>query len=198
MAPVSEYRNQFYDIIWKQTGLDPTKENFTVIDFGCGTGLMTEKIIANYPNVKVNCIDAAATMVLQVHQKIQSREWTNVEAYQAILGRFDIVAPDTKEKLSALFGKADLIIASSVMNFIPKPDLAKTMEVISKFLKPNEGVFIHSDWPFSDDEPDGFTTEKCKKMLEAGNLQHVQDSIETIHLGGEEAKIFVGIGKAKS
>jgi len=50
----SEYRDQFYRILWEETKLDP-KQPRTILDFGCGTGLMTEALVEACPESKIIC-----------------------------------------------------------------------------------------------------------------------------------------------
>jgi trans-aconitate methyltransferase len=192
----SKYRDQFYRIMWEETKLDP-KQPRTILDFGCGTGLMTEALVAACPESKIICIDAAEDMILQVQQKIQVREWNNVEAHTVILSRLESIDEESQRKLASLKGKVDLIIASSVMAFVPKPDLRKTMERLAEFLATN-GIFCQSDWPNSEEDPDGFSTESAVKLDEKGNLKMKSHAMKTIVMGSDEGQIFVGVAKAPS
>jgi hypothetical protein len=86
---------------------------------------MMEALVAACPESKIICIDAAEDMILQVQQKIQVREWNNVEAHTVILSRLESIDEESQRKLASLKGKVDLIIASSVMAFVPKQKLWK-------------------------------------------------------------------------
>jgi 2-polyprenyl-3-methyl-5-hydroxy-6-metoxy-1,4-benzoquinol methylase len=198
-----EYSDQFYKILWEETGIDPTdasvihkeQQSFTILDFGCGTGLLVENLVENIPTANVICVDAAEEMILRVQQKIQARGWNNVQAFCNILSRSESFDATTKEILNALKGKVDLIIASSVMSFVPEADMNKTMEVLSTFLKPG-GLFIHSDWPCTDLSPDGFTEDKAKALYKTGKLKLKSTAIRKVQMQGEDAKIFVGVAQA--
>lgn len=198
-----EYRDQFYKILWEETKVDPdavstiNKEYpFTILDFGCGTGILVEKLVEDYPTSQIICVDAAEEMISRVQQKIQEREWNNVQAFCNILSRFETFDDATKESLNAFKGKVDLIIASSVMSFVPKADVNKTMEVLSAFLKPG-GLFIHSDWIYiADLFPDGYTEEKAQALYEAGKINLKSTTIRKVQIEGEDAKIFVGVAQA--
>jgi len=192
----SKYRDQFYRILWEETKLDP-KQPRTILDFGCGTGLMTEALVEACPESKIICIDAAEDMILQVQQKIQARDWNNVEAHTVILSRLESMDEESQKKLTSLKGKVDLIIASSVMAFVPKPDLTKTMERLAEFLAPN-GIFCQSDWPKSEEDPDGFSVESAVNLYEKGNLKMKSHAVKTIIMGSDEGQIFVGVAKARS
>ena len=201
----SEYRDQFYKILWEETGLDPARkasssgqehQPFTILDFGCGTGLLVEKLIEEYPNAHIICVDAAEKMMMKVHQKILERGWTNIQTFCIILSHYETIDVATKEKLNDLNGKVDLIIASSVLSFIPKADINKTIEVLSSFLKPG-GLFIHSDWPYTvDQSPNGFTEERATNLYQTGKLKLQSTSLRSIQMEGEDAKIFVGVAQA--
>lgn len=199
----SEYRDQFYKILWEETGIDiadastilKEQQPFTILDFGCGTGLLVENLVENIPTVNVICVDAAEEMILRVQEKIQARGWNNVQAVCIILSRSETFDAATKEILNSLKGKVDLIIASSVMSFVPEADVNKTMEVLSAFLKPG-GLFIHSDWPCTDISPEGFTEEKAKALYKAGKLKLKSTAIRKVQMQGEDAKIFVGVAQA--
>jgi SAM-dependent methyltransferase len=186
----SGYRDSFQTVLWEDTGL-----LCTIVDFGCGTGLLTESLVASCPKAKIICIDAAQDMISQVEEKIQARQgWrNNVEAHGTILGRMDRLDMEEPRKIvESLKGQVDLIVASSVMSFIPKSDLTKTMEELGKLLRPN-GIFCHSDWPQSDQDPCGFSKESTCDLYEKGHLKMKSHCLKTISMGSNDASIFVGV-----
>lgn len=153
----------------------------TIVDFGCGTGLLTEKLVKKFPNANIICLDAASAMIDLVQQKIQAQEWKNVEAHCAILARYDSMKSEIKGKITELNGRVDLVVASSVMAFVPKTDLCVTMKVIGDLLKPG-GLFVHSDWPPTEEDPNGFTDEKAVEMYAMGELRKKSTSIHYISM----------------
>ena len=187
----SGYRDSFLEILWQQTAINPGDKRI-VVDFGAGTGLLTEAMRRQSPESEFICLDAAPAMVRVLEDKIRSGEWKNVRAYAIALANYDSAGQKIKDDLEGLKGNVDLIVSSSVLNFVPPDDLPATMKVIGELLKPN-GVFCHSDWPESDEQENGFTVEKAHKVYEMAGLQ-LQSAIEkSINMGSQEGKAFVGV-----
>lgn len=164
-----------------------------MLDFGCGTGLLTE-VLQNEVS-KVICIDAAPLMVEQVEEKIRAREWNNVNAYCFALAYLNETEENIRQEIQALYGKVDLVVASSVLSFIPPEDLQETMKVVGSLLRPNGGVLCHSDWPESDQHPDGLTEESAMKLYEMAGLEKKSTSIVSFDMMGQECPVFVGVAK---
>jgi predicted TPR repeat methyltransferase len=100
--------------------------------------------------------------------------------------------------LDSIKGKADLVVASSVINFVPSGDLSGTMKVIGELLKTG-GLFCHSDWRKGDDDPDGFDSEKARKVHRHGmaglEIKSTNDT-STFCMGSHgEVKAFVGVAR---
>eukprot|EP00934_Nitzschia_sp_Nitz4_P005320 Nitzschia sp. Nitz4//scaffold3_size479765//199813//200559//NITZ4_000082-RA/size479765-augustus-gene-1.595-mRNA-1//-1//CDS//3329550704//5310//frame0 len=188
------YRNEFVKILWKETKLDPQGKR-VVVDFGCGTGLLTETLLKLSPSSEFVCIDAAPSMVRVLEEKIQERGWeSSVRAHNVALASLESADETTRNDLEALKGKVDLIVASSVMSFIPSGDLKATMQVLGGLLKPKTGVFCHSDWPISDDQPDGFDEAKSLKMFGMGDLKSRSFQQSSVDMGGGHmGQVFVGV-----
>lgn len=192
------YRNAFVKLLWKQTGLKPDEKR-VVLDFGCGTGLLTETLRSQSPTSEFICIDAAPSMVRVLKEKIQSSEWNNVRAHSVALASLDSADESIRTDIEGLKGKVDLVVASSVMTFIPADDLPGTMKVIGELLKPGTGIFCHSDWPLSEDHPDGMTEESAVKMYTLANLKKKTTELTKVSMGESyEADVFVGVAARKS
>lgn len=189
----AEYCDQFHKILWEETQLNP-KQALQILDFGCGTGLLAERLLESSPESRIVCIDAAEEMIMQVQQKIQAREWENVEAFVATLGKYDKMEKDVRDKIDSFAGMFDLIVASSVVNFIPPQDLEVTVKVLSKLMKPG-GIFCHSDWPDSELFPGGITLEKAEKMYKVGELTMRLHAMKQVKVEAEEGIVFVGIAE---
>jgi SAM-dependent methyltransferase len=197
----SKYRDGYLQLLWKQTKLDPHDGSRNVVDFGCGSGLLTEAMrrlqIADSSNSSGEsnfiCIDAAPAMIRAVKSKIQSGGWDNVKAYAVALASYETAGDEIKQEIDALQGTVDLIVASSVMSFVPTEDLPATMKVLGTMLKPG-GIFCHSDWPLSDDHPNGFTEETANAMYQMGGLSSQSSTMESIDMGGGRKKdVLVGV-----
>jgi SAM-dependent methyltransferase len=195
----------------------------TVLDFGCGTGLLTEslrlklakqqqqqqqqsigssKITATRTEIQFYCWDAAPAMIRVVQEKIKAGQWENVQAQTIILAQ---CANSKKEEhrrlLEPLYGTMDLIVASSVLYFIPTADLPATMHLLGKLLKPNTGLFYHSDWPCDEEHyPDGLTTAKAEAMYAMAGLTTVATRTEhnfAMGRGKVVGKVFLGMAIKK-
>lgn len=106
-----------------------------VLDFGCGTGLLTEKFAS-----QVNSIVAVDTSVNMLHVlkgKLRASGITNVNAIVTTINS-DSVASDPE-----LLSDFDLVIASSVCSFLP--DYEETLCTIVRTMKPG-GIFVQWDW----------------------------------------------------
>ena len=67
------YNNDYLDLGSSSSTSSSKNTNITIVDFGCGTGLLTEKLIKKLPNnAKIICLDAASAMIDLVQQKIQA------------------------------------------------------------------------------------------------------------------------------
>jgi hypothetical protein len=67
------------------------------------------------------------------------------------------------------------------------------MNKLASFLKPG-GLFCHSDWPKSDDNPNGFTEEKALTMYGMGGLQKKSSIATSFDLGGGQKRlVFIGV-----
>ena len=111
-----------------------------VLDFGCGTGLLTEKIS---PKAKeILALDPSEKMVFILTEK----NLHNVTAVSEELSENLI----RESKL--LSEKFDLIVASSVCSFLPEYE--KTLDLLKSLLVP-EGTFVQWDW-LATEENSGF------------------------------------------
>jgi SAM-dependent methyltransferase len=187
------YASGFYENLWKQTGLDPAPEHLTVVDFGCGTGLLTTKL--RKVCSKVVAIDASPKMIEAVEEKIRGGEWDNVQAFAAVLGDLSSANESIRQQVEGLYGTVDLIVASSVMSFIPAEDMEATMKVIGRLLKKETGIFCHSDWPRSEEKhPDAMSEEKAVNMYGMGRLNAASMQIIKMDMGGpEHPEVFIGV-----
>lgn len=197
----SGYANGFYQLLWQTTGLDPNDSNGTnpaigtVLDFGCGTGLLANKL--RLVSKKVVALDASPAMIAILQEKIKSMEWENVDAAVAVLATADgensQAAMTTRRTLVELEGTVDLIVASSVMSFVPGVDLEATMSALGRLLKPG-GLFCHSDWPKSQEKfPDGFDETKAVNMYAMGGLSAKTIKIVPLDTGGEQINVLIGV-----
>jgi SAM-dependent methyltransferase len=170
------YADSFYKTL-QQKNLLPDESNqdcednsFIVMDFGCGTGLLTEKLKDKCRTVIA--MDPSPNMILLLQEKIQSREWNNVVALQEIISRPSAAIDSLLEHYT---DKIDLIVASSVLHFIPESDLPRTLQNLARLLTPDTGRLCHSDWPQDEVEhPNGMTKQKAIRLYQQAGLTLVE------------------------
>lgn len=123
-------------------------EGLNVLDFGCGTGLLTEQIspLAN----KILALDSSKKMVSILNNK----KLPNVTTLSEPLSE------DSINKNTALQDKFNLIVASSVFGFIPEYE--STLILLKSILAP-DGILIQWDWLSPSKESNfGLSEEKVK------------------------------------
>ncbi len=130
-----------------------------VFDFGCGTGLLTERLspVSN----RIVALDSSEKMISVLNDK----KLTNVSALALPLST-EIVKENYELHL-----KFDLVVASSVCGFLP--DYEKTLSVIKSLLA-DKGTFVQWDWLASTEDADfGLTTSRVKSALINAGFQSI-------------------------
>jgi len=123
-------------------------KNKRILDFGCGSGLLTEKI-AKKAN-EVFAIDSSSVMI----SVLDNKKIVNVKTCCDELS--DVFIKEHQEQ----FQKFDIIVASSVCAFVD--DYPKLLILIKQLLKPN-GIFIQWDWLASEyRQGEGFDLKTIK------------------------------------
>ncbi|KAL7576455.1 hypothetical protein ACA910_017965 [Epithemia clementina (nom. ined.)] len=191
-----------HPILWSKMGIDDPS-TLTVLDFGCGTGMLTERIRTQVAHVVA--LDASPKMMEMVQDKIDTRDWTNVTPLCGILAQTTVnrddgssatsnQQPEFRQVVESLASTIDVIVASSVLNFIPDEDLEATCQALGRLLKPNTGRLFHVDWPAGDDQPaDGMTVEKATKMYTMAGLTPELTERGTLKMRKDEAPLFYGV-----
>ena len=125
-------------------------EGLRVLDFGCGTGQLTEKLS---PLAKtVIAIDLSEKMVDMLKQKKNNLKLDNVIAVAGDILEEDVLG------LESFQTPFDLIVASSVCAFLP--EFEETLKRLKTLLSTN-GVFIQWDWERPEDQDGtGFTVQE--------------------------------------
>ena len=102
-----------------------------ILDFGCGTGLLTEKLS---PFAKqIVALDSSRKMISVLNDK----KLPNVNVISNSIS--DSVVKENK----LLKNKFDLIVASSVFGFLPEYE--STLSLLKSLLVP-EGILVQWDW----------------------------------------------------
>jgi len=161
-----------------------------VVDFGCGTGLLAEKLAPVC--AAVVAVDTSERMIDRLRCKIERLSLTNVQTTTEDIEH--AVLHDT-----APFGRPfDLVVCSSVCAFLD--DYSGTTRTLARLLRPG-GLYVHWDWELDPDaqEPFGLTREQVRKALSGSGLEAIQ--VETaFEVSIEDATMrpLMGVGRAPS
>jgi 2-polyprenyl-3-methyl-5-hydroxy-6-metoxy-1,4-benzoquinol methylase len=159
--------------------LVPNMAAASVLDFGCGTGLLTEKLSHLVANV--DAVDTSQGMIDILLRKIGALNLENVTATSA-----DILDSETSIHQKSR-GRFDLITASSVCSFLP--DYQHAMARLSSFLKPG-GAFVQWDW--AADMP----RQKIQAAFHVAGLQIEHCEIEfEMTFGGDVYPVIMAVGR---
>ena len=126
-----------------------------ILDFGCGTGNLTEKM-ATKAN-QIVAIDGSAKMI----SILKNKQIKNIKAQQLDLKEGDIAE------------KFDLITASSVFGFVT--DFAATLKMLKGMLNP-EGLLVQWDWLGTGEDDFGFSPEQLKSAYQTAGFEDVKIS----------------------
>jgi len=153
-----------------------------VLDFGCGTGLLTEHLSSAARQIVA--VDLSSKMTAQVDAKVAARGWTHV-----------LTRVGSHPEATALGETFDLVVCSSVCAFVP--DYPATVAALAGLLAPG-GLFVQWDWELdpSADEPYGLTREAIRAALDDANLVDV--SVETAfvrRMGEMVMRPLIGVGR---
>lgn len=125
-----------------------------VLDFGCGTGLLTEQLVEVVASV--DAVDLSPGMLAVLNQKIATNGWTNVAT--------SLTVPADGESW-------DLIVCSSVCSFLE--DYPATATELAEALTPG-GLFVQWDWEASEADGHGLTRAEIQEALESAGLVDIE------------------------
>ncbi|EGB07670.1 Tellurite resistance protein TehB [Aureococcus anophagefferens] len=155
------------------------KKRPVVCDFGCGPGLLVERLQPRCG--RVVGLDVAKSMVDVVEGKRRARGWSNVEARCVDVARCDV------EELRAL-GPFDLVVSVTVLSFVARRGgaAAAAVDALRRCMAPG-GLFVHFDWP----DGDCGSRAGANRLYAAAGLEPVHAGHATIDGGG----VFVGVAR---
>ena len=158
-------------------------EGIDILDFGCGTGLLTE-LLSPTAN-RILGLDSSEKMI----SVLENKHLGNVDTLTAEL------TEDTIKSNVALQSKFDLVVASSVCAFLP--NYQSTLRLLKTLMKPN-GIFVQWDWLKTDgDSGFGFTEEMVESAFVQAGLEPLSTT-KAISLESKEGTMQVLMGVAKN
>ncbi|MDF4949444.1 class I SAM-dependent methyltransferase [Vibrio parahaemolyticus] len=171
---------QFAQSVFAQLQQLTQLDGIKVLDFGCGTGQLSELLS---PLVKdIVALDASEAMI----EELDKKELLNVEPVVDALSR-GLVAQHP-----AFRGQFDLVVASSVLAFVD--DVESSLDIAHSLL--NEGgYFVHFDW-VAESEQDGFTLSRSENALSnAGFVDVEAKKVFDITSDGQIMSVLMGVGR---
>ncbi len=177
---VREYADRAFKSFQRRVlPLVPKMVHTRVMDFGCGTGLLTEKLSPLCD--RVVALDSSSRMMEILNRKLAKTGTKNVTSLVAT------VDSKTIDENRDILGQFDLVVASSVCSFLP--DFQLTLCDISTIMRPN-AIFVHWDW--LDDLP---PSEIRSAFSQAGlNCIRAEREFEMVGNNGS-MEVVMGIGK---
>ncbi|MCG7545770.1 class I SAM-dependent methyltransferase [Pseudoalteromonas sp. MM17-2] len=158
-------------------------EGRKVLDFGCGTGLLTERISNQASSVVA--IDPSKKMI----SVLKGKHLNNVHAINSELTQELI---DNDQVLRSGF---DIIVASSALAFVS--DYQETLKLLKLLLRKG-GFLVQWDWLKEREEPGiGFSEELIELALEQAGFSKYSTSVP-FSLEGSDGSMKVVMGIAEN
>lgn len=153
-----------------------------VLDFGCGTGLLAQKVA---PHVgELIAVDTSEKMIAVLENK-------HIPNVIAVHG--DILATDHRFEVDLQSG-FDLIYASSVCGFLP--DYEGAVLALARLLR-SGGRFIQWDWRASDGDDFGLSENKIRNALQMAKLESIAvEQAFSIETDDQTLPVLIGTGVA--
>ncbi|WP_029934704.1 class I SAM-dependent DNA methyltransferase [Thiomicrospira pelophila] len=173
-SDVISYSAKAFDSLSKVVDI----KGLRVLDFGCGTGLLTERIS---PLAKeIVALDTSNKMISILNQK----KLVNVVALT------DELTESLVNEGDLFSNKFDVVVASSVCAFLPC--FEDTLSLIKSILKPN-GTFVQWDWLAEIDDGDfGLSKDRVIEAYNSAGLKlHFMDEPFTMN----DMKVLMAVGK---
>jgi tRNA (cmo5U34)-methyltransferase len=120
--------DQFYGTAVELLGLrkGPMRR---VLDLGAGTGLMSQAVLARYPEAELVLLDGAAEMIAEARERLPGARVTMVQA-------------DLRDELPA--GPFDAVVSALAIHHLEHPEVRGLLNRIHAVLRPG-GVFVNAE-----------------------------------------------------
>jgi len=147
-----------------------------VLDFGCGTGLLTERLVL--AGASVHAVDTSPAMIAVLDRKIAQRGWTKVTTAADL--------PNEPESY-------DVIVCSSVCAFLD--DYRGTVAELVALLRPG-GLFVQWDWERTTGTSHGLSRDEIEHVLGAVGLEETSVTTGfTEQVGEQVMRPLMGCGR---
>ena len=154
-----------------------TLDGMRVLDFGCGTGLLTEQLVTAGAS-HIDAIDTSPAMLTVLDTKVNSQGWNTVA---------------TSQMMPTGSGSFDLVVCSSVLAFVD--DYPGTVSGLVAMLKPG-GTFVQWDWERVDDDPHGLSRSEISETLRGAGLDNISVDIGfEADAYGQTMRPLMGVGR---
>ena len=152
-----------------------------ILDFGCGTGLLTERLSPLAGSIVA--LDPSAKMLAV----LEAKQLGNVTTIQSSLTR------ELVDQHSQLQGGFDLIVASSALAFVP--NYRDTVRLLAELLN-RGGRLVQWDWLKEDGgEGTGFTCEDITAAFRDAGLSDIQVTVPfSMGTGENRMDVVMGTG----
>jgi malonyl-CoA O-methyltransferase len=155
----------------------------TILDIGAGTGILTKKIIHQYPKAKIIAMDLSKQMLNQAQQKFIKKSFVNKIKSIFKPARLSLVCADASQ-IPLNDKSVDLIVSNLMLQWCD--DLDTVLAEFRRVLKPEALLMVTSLGPDT-------LKELRKAWAEVDNEEHVNTFIDMHDFG--DALIRNGFGQ---
>ena len=158
-------------------------ENKNILDFGCGTGLLTQQMASSAKMIVA--LDLSPKMI----SVLDSKNIRNVISISEPL-TIDLINVN-----AAFENKFHIIVASSVFSFLP--DYESTLTLLKSLLH-NDGLLVQWDWLSAENKPEyGLTEAGINQALNGAGFKQISIT-KPFAVSGPEGSMPVVMGVAKN
>jgi len=162
-------------------------ESARVCDFGCGTGLLSERLAAECGEIVA--VDSSAKMIDVLRDKVERLDMNNIKPL------CQVVTAESLEGSHYFDAPFDFVLCSSVCAFLD--DYPGTLALLARELWPG-GVLVQWDWELDpdEDEPFGLTRDAIRGAMESAGLEVLSvDTGFSVAFGDKTMAPLMGVGR---